>query len=81
MNTLPRSNRKRREPSSKRIFAKRDAASKKQSALREATAAEEQQKLEVKTLECQTEVEAEIHVEEEKVAENQEQRSNGEEFT
>ena len=68
MNTLPRSNRQRREPSSKRIFAKRDAASKKQAALREAMAAEEQRKLEVKTLERQTEDEAEIHVEEEKAA-------------
>ena len=61
MNTLPRSNRQRREPSSKRIFPKRDAASKKQAALREAIAAEEQRKLEVKMLE--------IHVEEGKAAE------------
>ena len=69
MNTWPRSNRQRREPSSKRIFARQDAASMTQAALREATAAEEQRKIEVKTLECQTELEAEVHVEEEQAAE------------
>ena len=40
-----------------------------QAALRETIAAEEQRKLEVKTLECQTELEAEVHVEEEQAAE------------
>ena len=52
-----------------RIFTKRDAASKKQGALFEAISAEEQRKLKVNTLKCQTEVEAKIHVEEEKAAE------------
>ena len=56
-------------PSAKRIFTKRDAASKKQAALREAISAEEQRKIEVKTLECQTEVEAKVHVDEKKAAE------------
>ena len=46
-----------------RIFTKRDAASKKQAALCEAISAEEQRKLKVNTLKCQTEVEAKIHVE------------------
>ena len=78
MNTWSRSNRQRREPSSKRIFARQDAASMTQAALREAIAAEEQRKLEVKTLECKTEVEAEVHVEEEQAAEfkNEVQHSN-----
>ena len=57
------------KPSSKRIFTKRDAASKKQATLRDAISAKERRKIEVKTLVCQTEVEAEIHVEEEKAAE------------
>ena len=52
-----------------RIFTKRDAASKKQAALCEAISAEGQRKLKVNTLKCQTEVEAKIHVEEEKAAE------------
>ena len=69
MNTLPRSGRQRCELSSKRIFAKQDAAYNKQAALRDVIAAEEQRKLEVKTLECQTEAEAEILIEEEKAAE------------
>ena len=52
-----------------RIFTKRDAASKKQAALCEAISAEEQRKLKVNTLKYQTEVEAKIHVEDEKAAE------------
>ena len=68
----------RREPSSKRILASQHAASMTQATLREAFAAEEQRELEVKTLECQTEVEAEVHVEEEQAAEfkNEVQLSN-----
>ena len=52
-----------------RIFTKRDAASKKQAALCKAISEEEQRKLKVNTLKCTAEVEAKIHVEEEKAAE------------
>ena len=40
-----------------RIFTKRDAASKKQTALCQAISAEEQRKLKMNTLKCQTEEE------------------------